>query len=52
MLMGSECAKLPSVRSQADIGAPSVSLVAKWKKTGYEKLCCLRCIQTKVSANL
>jgi hypothetical protein len=23
------------------------SLIAKWKKTGYEKLCCLRCIQTK-----
>lgn len=26
------------------------SLVAKWKKTGYEKLCCLRCIQTRVCA--
>ena len=25
------------------------SLIAKWKKTGYEKLCCLRCIQTKVA---
>lgn len=24
------------------------SLIAKWKKAGYEKLCCLRCIQTKV----
>lgn len=24
------------------------SLVAKWKKAGYEKLCCLRCIQTRV----
>ena len=24
------------------------SLLAKWKKTGYEKLCCLRCIQTRV----
>jgi bud site selection protein 31 len=24
------------------------SLVAKWKKPGYEKLCCLRCIQTRV----
>lgn len=24
------------------------SLIAKWKKTGYEKLCCLRCIQTRV----
>lgn len=22
-------------------------LIAKWKKTGYEKLCCLSCIQTK-----
>ncbi|KAI9447949.1 maternal g10 transcript [Lactarius indigo] len=27
------------------------NLIAKWKKTGYEKLCCLRCIQTKVSVN-
>ncbi|KAI0307083.1 maternal g10 transcript [Multifurca ochricompacta] len=27
------------------------NLIAKWKKTGYEKLCCLRCIQTKASAN-
>ena len=24
------------------------SLIAKWKKTGYEKLCCIRCIQTRV----
>ena len=24
------------------------SLIAKWKKAGYEKLCCLRCIQTRV----
>ena len=23
------------------------SLIAKWKKQGYEKLCCLRCVQTK-----
>lgn len=23
------------------------SLIAKWKKTGYENLCCLRCIQTR-----
>ncbi|KAF3229294.1 Component of the SF3b subcomplex of the U2 snRNP [Orbilia oligospora] len=22
-------------------------LIAKWKKQGYEKLCCLKCIQTK-----
>ena len=22
-------------------------LIAKWKKPGYEKLCCLQCIQTK-----
>jgi bud site selection protein 31 len=28
------------------------SLVAKWKKTGYEKLCCVRCIQSKVSCPL
>lgn len=25
------------------------SLIAKWRKQGYEKLCCLRCIQTNVS---
>lgn len=23
------------------------NLIAKWKKQGYEDLCCLRCIQTK-----
>lgn len=23
------------------------SLIAKWKKSGYENLCCLRCIQTR-----
>ncbi|KAK9474990.1 G10 protein-domain-containing protein [Dipodascopsis tothii] len=23
------------------------NLIAKWKKQGYEKLCCLRCIQAK-----
>uniref|UniRef100_A0A915I3U1 Protein BUD31 homolog n=1 Tax=Romanomermis culicivorax TaxID=13658 RepID=A0A915I3U1_ROMCU len=23
------------------------ALIAKWKKSGYENLCCLRCIQTK-----
>ena len=28
------------------------SLVAKWKKSGYEKLCCLRCIQTRECAIL
>jgi bud site selection protein 31 len=26
----------------------SGSLIAKWKKAGYEKLCCVRCIQTRV----
>lgn len=24
-------------------------LIAKWKKQGYENLCCLKCIQTKNS---
>lgn len=24
------------------------SLIAKWKKPGYHKLCCVKCIQTKV----
>jgi bud site selection protein 31 len=28
-------------------GQADASLIAKWKKQGYEKLCCLRCIQTK-----
>ena len=23
------------------------ALIARWKKQGYEKLCCLKCIQTK-----
>lgn len=23
------------------------NLIAKWKKVGYENLCCLRCIQTR-----
>lgn len=23
------------------------SLIAKWKKNGYEKLCCLQCIYAK-----
>jgi len=28
-------------------GIADKNLIAKWKKSGYEKLCCLRCIQTK-----
>lgn len=28
-------------------GIADKALIAKWKKNGYEKLCCLRCIQTK-----
>ncbi|KAL4817865.1 G10 protein [Aspergillus spinulosporus] len=28
-------------------GYADANLIAKWKKQGYEKLCCLRCIQTK-----
>ncbi len=35
---------------QTFIYATGSSLIAKWKKTGYEKLCCIRCIQTRVSA--
>lgn len=26
-------------------------LIAKWKKQGYENLCCLRCIQAKQNVN-
>uniref|UniRef100_A0A8C5Z6K3 Protein BUD31 homolog n=1 Tax=Marmota marmota marmota TaxID=9994 RepID=A0A8C5Z6K3_MARMA len=26
-------------------------LIAKWRKTGYEKLCCLRCIQKNETNN-
>ncbi|TFY72973.1 hypothetical protein EVG20_g50 [Dentipellis fragilis] len=28
-------------------GYADANLIAKWKKPGYEKLCCLRCIQTR-----
>lgn len=28
------------------------SLIAKWKRTGYEKLCCVRCIQSRVSTRI
>ncbi|EFA77409.1 putative RNA splicing factor [Heterostelium album PN500] len=28
-------------------GYADKNLIAKWKKIGYERLCCLRCIQTK-----
>eukprot|EP01098_Paradermamoeba_levis_P007865 TRINITY_DN327_c0_g1_i4.p1 TRINITY_DN327_c0_g1~~TRINITY_DN327_c0_g1_i4.p1 ORF type:complete len:168 (-),score=36.45 TRINITY_DN327_c0_g1_i4:84-524(-) len=28
-------------------GYGDANLIAKWKKPGYEKLCCLRCIQAK-----
>ncbi|RUP51750.1 G10 protein [Jimgerdemannia flammicorona] len=28
-------------------GYADANLIAKWKKPGFEKLCCLRCIQSK-----
>ena len=28
-------------------GYADKNLIAKWKKQGYERLCCLRCIQPK-----
>jgi len=28
-------------------GHADAALIARWKKQGYEKLCCLKCIQTK-----
>ncbi|XP_021951766.1 protein BUD31 homolog [Folsomia candida] len=28
-------------------GIADPNLIAKWKKQGYENLCCLRCIQTR-----
>ena len=28
-------------------GYADANLIAKWKKPGYERLCCLRCMQTK-----
>jgi bud site selection protein 31 len=28
-------------------GIADRNLIAKWKKPGYERLCCLRCIQSK-----
>uniref|UniRef100_A0A0D9V801 Uncharacterized protein n=1 Tax=Leersia perrieri TaxID=77586 RepID=A0A0D9V801_9ORYZ len=30
-----------------DQGHADRNLIAKWKKPGYERLCCLRCIQTR-----
>ncbi|CAN8274432.1 unnamed protein product [Cochlearia groenlandica] len=30
-----------------DQGYADRSLIAKWKKSGYERLCCLRCIQPR-----
>lgn len=30
-----------------DQGYADKSLIAKWKKQGYERLCCLRCIQSR-----
>ncbi|KAE8813392.1 Protein BUD31-2-like protein [Hordeum vulgare] len=30
-----------------DQGYADKNLIAKWKKPGYERLCCLRCIQTR-----
>ncbi|TPX34486.1 hypothetical protein SmJEL517_g02801 [Synchytrium microbalum] len=30
-----------------DQGYADGNLIAKWRKAGYEKLCCLRCIQSK-----
>lgn len=31
-------------------GVADANLIAKWKKTGYENLCCLRCIQSQETA--
>ncbi|PWN95313.1 bud site selection-related protein [Tilletiopsis washingtonensis] len=28
-------------------GYADANLIAKWKRTGYEKLCCVRCIQAR-----
>ncbi|CCV00036.1 unnamed protein product [Malassezia sympodialis ATCC 42132] len=28
-------------------GYADAALIAKWKRTGYEKLCCVRCIQSR-----
>ncbi|CAI0544410.1 unnamed protein product [Linum tenue] len=30
-----------------DQGYGDKNLIAKWKKPGYERLCCLRCMQTR-----
>lgn len=38
-----------SARNGHDLTYNLSSLIAKWKKPGYEKLCCVRCIQSKVS---
>jgi bud site selection protein 31 len=31
-------------------GVADGALIARWRKPGYEKLCCLRCVQTKDTA--
>ena len=33
-------------------GYADAALIAKWKRTGYEKLCCVRCIQARVRVAL
>lgn len=30
-----------------DMKVADAALIAKWKKSGYENLCCLRCIQPR-----
>ena len=30
-----------------DINIADAALIAKWKKSGYENLCCLRCVQPR-----
>ncbi|KAG8928372.1 Component of the SF3b subcomplex of the U2 snRNP [Tulasnella sp. 417] len=33
-------------------GYADANLIAKWKKQGYEKLCCVRCIQSRARHEL
>jgi G10 protein len=39
----------PAAPEHGLTGVGLYSLIAKWKKQGYEKLCCVRCIQSRVS---
>lgn len=40
-------AELSAASPRLQQGYADANLIAKWKKPGYENLCCLQCIQTR-----